>query len=104
MRQEVFVRFDPHTEFEIAVHGADALAPDEARRWLDEQFTANDCEPLRPSGKVLTADKVLALADGVGPQRFQSDAAFRDAFARAVVVALGQAVVRVDVEGRALTF
>jgi hypothetical protein len=53
---------------------------------------------------VLTADKVLALADGVGPQRFETDAAFRDAFARAVVSALGQAVVRVDLEARALTY
>jgi hypothetical protein len=103
MRQEVFVRFDPRTEFEIPVHGA-ALPADEARRWLDEQFTANDCEPLRASGKVLTADKVLALADGVGPQRFEADVAFRESFARAVVSALGQAVVRVDVEARALTF
>ena len=104
MRQEVFVRFDARTEFEIPVHATPALSADEARRWLDEQFIANDCEPLRPSGKVLTADKVLALADGVGPQRFESDAAFRDAFARAVVSALGQAVVRVDVQARALTF
>ena len=104
MRQDVFVRFDARTEFEIPVHGAAGLAPDEARRWLDEQFVANDCEPLRVSGKVLTADKVLALADGVGAQRFEADAAFRESFARAVVSALGQAVVRVDVEGRALTF
>jgi hypothetical protein len=104
MRQDVFVRFGPRAEFEIPVHATPALSADEARRWLDEQFTANDCEPLRPSGKVLMADKVLALADGVGPQRFESDPAFRDAFARAVVAALGQAVVRVDVEARSLTF
>ena len=104
MRQEVFVRFDPRSEFEIPVHATPALSADEARRWLDEQFIANDCEPLRPSGKVLTADKVLALADGVGPQRFADDGAFRDAFARAVVAALAQPVVRVDVEGRALSY
>ena len=104
MRQDVFVRFDARNEFEIPVHGAAGLAADEARRWLDEQFVANDCEPLRASGKVLTADKVLALADGVGPERFRDDAQWREAFARAVVVALGQPVVRVDVEGRALTY
>ena len=104
MRQDVFVRFGPRTEFEIPVHASPPLPADEARRWLDEQFVANDCEPLRPSGKVLTADKVLALADGVGAERFESDAVFRDAFARAVVAALGQAVVRVDVPARTLTF
>jgi hypothetical protein len=104
MRQQVFVCFGPRAEFEIPVHAATPLPADEARRWLDEQFVANECEPLRHSGKVLTADKVLALADGVGPQRFESDAAFREAFARAVVSALGQAVVRVDVDARALTY
>ena len=104
MRQDVFVRFGPRTEFESPVHTSPPRPADEARRWLDEQFVANDCEPLRPSGKVLTADKVLALADGVGPERFESDAVFRDAFARAVVAALGQAVVRVDVPARTLTF
>ena len=103
MRKDVFVRFDPRTEFEIPVHGG-PMPPDEARRWLDDQFVANECEPLRVSGKVLTADKVLALVDAVGPQRFEADAAFREAFARAVVAALGQAVVRVDVEARALTY
>ena len=104
MRRDVFVRFGPRAEFEIPVHAEPALPADEARRWLDEQFIANDCEPLRHSGKVLTADKVLALADGVGPERFESDAGFREAFARAVVSALGQPVVRVDVGARALTY
>lgn len=104
MRQDLFVRFDARTEFETTLQGAAAMAPDEARRWLDEQFVANDCEPLRASGKVLTADKVLALADAVGPQRFRDDAAWREAFARAVVAALGQPLVRVDVEARTLTF
>lgn len=103
MRQEVLVAFARGHEVEIPVHEA-AMAPDEARRWLDEQFLANDCEPLRPSGKVLTADKVLALAGAVGPQRFADDAAFRDAFAHAVVAALGKPVVRVDVDAGAVTF
>ena len=89
MRQDVFVRFDPRTEFEIPVHGAAGLAADEARRWLDEQFVANDCEPLRASGKVLTADKLLAVANAVGPGRFESDPAWAAAYALAVVSALG---------------
>ena len=105
MRKVVIVQFEADQPQEFALH-VDEIQPaaDEARRWLDEQFVANDCEPLRPSGKVLTAEKVLSLADGVGPERFAQDAAFRDAFARAVVAALGQAVVRVDVEARAVTF
>jgi len=105
MRQEVIVHFGPRTEFELSLPvGTPSQPADEARRWLDEQFIANDCEPLRPSGKVLTADKVLALADGVGPERFERDTAFREAFARAVVSALGKSVVRVDVDARSVTF
>ena len=102
MRKDVIVRFGAGREVELTAH-ADMPA-DEARRWLDEQFVAHECEPLRASGKVLTADKVLALADGVGPERFATDAVFGEAFARAVLGALAQPVVRIDVESRALVY
>jgi hypothetical protein len=104
MRSEVVVAFGAAGEFEVTVHGGSLPPADEARRWLDEQFVANDCEPLRPSGKVLTADKVLALAAAVGPSRFSEDTGFRDAFAHAVVAALGKPVVRIDVDAAAVTF
>lgn len=104
MRQEVFVRFVHDREFELPVPAGAPLAPDMARRWLDEQFVANECEPLRASGKVITADKVLALAAAVGPERFAADADWGAAFARAVIAALGRPVVRVDVEALAVTF
>ena len=75
MRQTVIVQFVPDQPQEITLHAdAPALAADLARRWLDEQFVANDCEPLRPSGKVLTADKVMALATTVGPAKFADPA------------------------------
>ncbi|MGY0193495.1 hypothetical protein ACWA7J_00315 [Leptothrix sp. BB-4] len=73
--------------------GLDAL---DARRWLDEQFIALDCEPLRASGKVLVADKLLALAATGGPEQF-ADAAWAAQFARAAVAASGRESVRVDV-------
>ena len=104
MRQDVFVSFDARTEFEIPVHGAAGLAADEARRWLDQQYVANDCEPLRASGKVLTAEKVLALADAAGPARFRDDAEFREAFARAVLAALARPTAVVDVDGGAISY
>ena len=44
----------------LPVATAQGMTSEEARRWLDEQFVANECEPLRATGKVLTADKVLA--------------------------------------------
>jgi hypothetical protein len=67
MRQSVIVQFHPDRPLELPLHADEAAMPNEdARRWLDEQFVANECEPLRASGKVLTADKVLALAQAAG--------------------------------------
>ena len=100
MRQAVIVQFDPHTTHEIDLHAQTVPQPaDAARRWLDDQFLAHGCEPLRPTGKVLIADKVVALAEAVGPARLAQDADWAQVFARAVLGALGRAVVRVDVPG-----
>ena len=60
----VSVRFAPGTEFSLSPKLR--LGSDEARRWLDEQFVALGAEPMRASGKVLVADKVLAVASAAG--------------------------------------
>jgi hypothetical protein len=104
MRSEVTVRYAPDEEFEIPLAADEAMPADAARRWLDEQFTANDCEPLRASGKVLTADKLLAIAAAGGPRRFESGAAFRHGYACAAAAALGKPVVRIDVDARSIDF
>lgn len=81
MRQEVIVSFNPEQRYTLLLPAASAdLADDEARRWLDDEFVANDCEPLRASGKVLIADKVLVLAGTVGAPRFANDSAWAAAF------------------------
>lgn len=105
MRQEVIVHFGPGGRFELGLPAGQAPpAPDEARRWLDEQFVANDCEPLRASGKVLIADKVLVLATTVGECRFVDDPAWAQAYARATLGALARPVVRVDVATGAVSY
>ena len=103
MRQEVIVQFGPDQRHAVALH-ADEPPPEEARRWLDQEFIANDCEPLRASGKVLTADKVLVLAGTVGDRRFIDDPGWATAFARATLGALARPTVRVDVAGGAVTY
>lgn len=104
MRKVLIVQFEADHPQEIALH-ADEPQPEsfEARRWLDEQFVANECEPLRPSGKVLTADKVMALATTVGPARF-ADEAWAHAFARNTLAALGRPLVKVDVYGGGISY
>jgi hypothetical protein len=105
MRQEVSVVFGPDDEVTVNLHAGDVpWAPDVGRRWLDEQFVANDCEPLRASGKVLTADKLLAIASTVGRRRFDEDADFRDGYARAALAALAKPTALVDVAAGTITF
>jgi hypothetical protein len=104
MRPSVCIAF---ATGEVLVHlpaGEQAGSADEARRWLDEQFVANDCEPLRASGKVLTSDKLLAIAIAIGQRGFEQDEALRLAFARAAVAALARPVVRIDVDAHAVSF
>ena len=104
MRQAVIVQFTSQDAQEIDLHAHEAPLPaDAARRWLDDQFLAHDCEPLRPTGKVLTADKVMALATTVGPAKF-ADPAWANAFAKATVAALGRPTVRLDVYNGSISY
>lgn len=68
---------------------------DQARAWLDAEFTRLQCEPLRLTGKVLSADKALLVAQAAGREAF-TDGAWAQAFARAVEASLCKPVVRID--------
>jgi hypothetical protein len=81
-----------------------ALSADAARRWLDEKFVGYDCDPVRATGKVLTADKLLAIAAAIGQRGFEKDEALRLAFARAATSAVSQPVVRIDVDARIVSY
>jgi len=103
MRSEVTVTFSPEQEFRFDLEGAEPMTNDAARRWLDGEFVRLDCEPLRPSGKVLLADKVLVVAASAGP-RLLEDAGWSMQFARAAKAALGRDAVRIDIPSMAVTF
>ena len=103
MHNEVSVRLAGDQEFRFDLQGADPMEHEAARRWLDEQFTTLDCEPLRASGKVLLADKVLTVAQAAGT-RLLADPAWSRDFARAACAALARPVVRVDVPSMAVSF
>ncbi len=99
MRRELTLSFGRDGDVVIDLSaGVQSWSAEQARRWLDEQFVANDCEPLRASGKVLTVDKLLAIATSVGRQRFDTDEAFSIAYASAAVAALARSVAHLDVE------
>ena len=103
MRRELTLSFGRDGDVVVELPAAgENWAADAARRWLDEQFLANECEPLRASGKVLTVDKLLAIATSVGRRRFDDDPAFRAAYAQAAVSALARPVVHLDVDAGTL--
>lgn len=98
MKSEVSVTFKDAGPFRIDLDHAEPMPPEAARAWLDEQYTEMGCEPLRPTGKVLLADKVFVVAQAAGPSRF-ADAQWALQFARSASAALGKHVVHVDVPG-----
>ena len=103
MRNEVTVIFKGCAPIRIDLVDAPAMPMDLARWWLDDQFTQMGCEPLRPTGKLLTADKVLVIAQAAGAARF-ADAKWASEFARAASTALGKPRVAVDVAGLAISY
>ena len=103
MLSSVRVVIDPQTDFRFDLDEVQPMPHEAARVWLDEQFTALDCEPLRASGKVLTADKVLVVAQAAGA-RMLGDAAWGREFARATSAALAKPVVTVDLSTMSISF
>jgi len=104
MKSTVYITFGAD-EVQLSLPAAEvAWSAGDARRWLDDQFIANECEPSRASGKVLTSDKLLAIASAIGQRGFEQDEALRLAFAKAATAALSRSVVRIDVDARTVSF
>lgn len=103
MHQEVIVRLSGDKEYHVELARLEPMGMEDARRWLDEQFTALDCEPLRASGKVLLADKVLVVAQAAG-SRLLNDEAWLHTYARATHAVLTKPMITVDVSAMAVTY
>eukprot|EP01036_Dinobryon_divergens_P007885 gene7885-10528_t len=54
MRSQVTVSWGPSATYPFDLEEVQPMPHDLARSWLDEQFTFLGCEPIRPTGKVLT--------------------------------------------------
>ncbi|MGB4926529.1 MAG: hypothetical protein WBP25_08545 [Giesbergeria sp.] len=103
MHSEVSVTVDRNQEFRFDLEGHEPMPSDVARRWLDDEFTRLECEPLRASGKVLLADKVLTVARAAGPVLL-ADPDWFQKFARATHGALAKAIVRIDLPSMAISY
>jgi hypothetical protein len=103
MRHQILVFLNKGIEFHFNAPDAPAMAHDLARAWLDAQFVALDCEPLRASGKVLTADKILRVTEAAGEAMFADEKWSAD-YVKAVHAALAKPMIRVDVPAMAITY
>jgi hypothetical protein len=103
MRSEVSVTFRNGPPVRIDLNEVQPMPHESARKWLDEQFTQMGCEPLRPTGKLLMADKVLVVAQAAGPQQF-ADTAWAQTFARATSASLAKPVIHIDVPAMAVSY
>ena len=100
MRCQVTVSWSSAATYRFDLDEVQPMPHELARAWLDEQFTDMACEPIRFTGKVLTADKVLAVAQAAGAAMFR-DMTHREwavTYARAVSAALAKPVVSVDLD------
>lgn len=103
MRSEVSVSLSLNEEFKFDLEDQAPMTNEEGRRWLEDQFVSLECEPLRASGKVLSADKVLTVAHA-GGKRLLADPEWSMNFARATKAALGKPIVRVDLMSMAVSY
>jgi hypothetical protein len=106
MIHTVIVTFGPEQEFELHVDAGEVAGrtAEQARRWFDKEFLDLGCDLPNPVGKVLAADVVTCVARDSRAQRFQTDRAWAQEFARQAVALLGRALIRVDVAGGAIGF
>lgn len=103
MRKQVTVSFKNTPPFALELAPEQAMERDVAREWLDVQFVALECEPLRATGKLLMADRVVVVAQAAGPDKF-ADAAWAHNFALAASAVLGKAVINVDADSLTITY
>lgn len=99
MSYQITVAFNAGKKFEIKLLDSDLIgfSRDQANRWLDAEWTALECEPTNPMGKLLMFDKILGVAKFAGEKRFANDEDWSRQYGRTVAQLLDRPVVRVDV-------
>lgn len=101
MRCVVTLNFGPEQVLEVPVNVVTStLGALNAREWFEDAWVRLECEPTRPSGKVLLLDKILSVSEALGyPLLVQSDGHAME-LATQIALALNRPVITVDlVEG-----
>ena len=100
MRCDVTFIFSPKESLEINTsieHGPENM--EKSREWIANKWEELGCEPLRPSGKVLLLDRVLAITDTLGHDWLSEHAEQAEELARHFAIALDSMRVVVDLPG-----
>lgn len=103
MHREVTVTLALNEQYRFDLEHSEPMGNEEARRWLDDEFVRMECEPLRASGKVLLADKVLVVAREAGAALL-SDPAWLAQFGRATHAVLGKPIIRIDLPSMTISY
>ena len=103
MQSELKVKFNARDEFVLPLEHVPQMDSHAARQWLDGEFTRMECEPIRGSGKVLNADKVVRIAQSAGPSGFENQE-WATSFASAAKTALAKQVISIDAENTMISF
>lgn len=103
MRSQVTVTFKQSPPLRFEFDPDQAMDRETAHRWLDDQFTEMECEPLRATGKLLMADRVVVVAQAAGPAKF-ADSAWALAFAKSSSAVLGKQIINVDADSLSITY
>lgn len=100
MRCDVTFIFSPKESLEINTSIEDNTENmEKSREWIANKWEELGCEPLRPSGKVLLLDRVLAITDTLGHDWLSEHAEQAEELARHFAIALDSMRVVVDLPG-----
>lgn len=105
MRNEVIVVLDADREYRVETQSLAPLSSEDGRLWLDGQFVELDCEPLRATGKVLLADKLVVVArEARSRTGLFDDEGWRNAYALAAQAVLSKPLIRIDVPAMSISY
>lgn len=98
MKHQVTFIFSPDQRLEYTLNDLDLseASIEAAQQWLYAKWEELECEPFRPSGKVLLLDRILGIAQEVGYHELNDHPALAENFAKHIAIALDSAHVTVD--------
>ncbi|MDO5667811.1 MAG: hypothetical protein Q4G44_08320 [Alcaligenaceae bacterium] len=105
MRHEVSIIFSPNQRLDFSLSDLDLsdAAIESAQNWLYAKWEELECEPFRPSGKVLLLDRILGIAQEVGYHQLKDLGETAENFAKNIAIALDSQSVTVDIPALTVT-